>query len=469
MKRGFLNTPRAKKQIEKSNGLETNLPKKADSIHESSPAIKVDFSYKYSYGELSETGVPKGYKNSKLENTNFPDEKKAYDPKIYIHTRLPPRQASQGLSNSGGCQTECLVSGFVKRTIHETPGFPSDPLPCPGGICYRIGDAGEKGLGVFSTRLIGAGELIIDERPLIILPSSSIFAYIDDPNFPSYTHEQQKQIQLHEQNRAMQVVYDRMLPENQKAFMELYNCHKSDGSGEFMGRVRTNGLMVDPEQFRDADTTGDFGIYSAIYKVLSRINHSCCPNTIRKWHTDTFTHRLYAARDIPPNTEITLQYCNLLDSSAERAQALAPYGISACTCSPACNGDPAQIKLSSERRARTKRALSSILFPPKHFTPGVSRDRWLLPAIERLRDLEEEQLEGLRHYKGVLFTLTEAYIHLCDVEKALMYGRKLKKVYKAWMGEELDPMYWTEKGIRASPMYRTGMLIAAGEGYMRIT
>ncbi|KAF7289377.1 Amine oxidase [Mycena indigotica] len=47
------------------------------------------------------------------------------------------------------------------------PGYPQ-PLRTVSKPTFRVGEAGSKGLGLFAARALGQGELIIDERPLLI-------------------------------------------------------------------------------------------------------------------------------------------------------------------------------------------------------------------------------------------------------------------------------------------------------------
>ncbi|KAF9060721.1 hypothetical protein BDP27DRAFT_1183377, partial [Rhodocollybia butyracea] len=254
-----------------------------------------------------------------------------YGSNEYIYATVPPIPPGTKYSDFPGGYSGCWISRHVKRTIEATPNFPTPPLVPTGGKVYRIANAGEKGLGMFATRLIHAGDLIIDEWPLIVVPTSNLaLKGLLDPLMIKYKPEQWKQITLHENNRGMELAYNRLDPERKKAFMVLFNCHTSDGSGEFMGaRVRTNGISIDETRLRDE---GIFKTYNVLFVPSSLFPHSCCPNTFFRWHNDTFSVRVIAVRDIPKGAEITLQYCSIMDPTAERAATLDCYGISPCAC-----------------------------------------------------------------------------------------------------------------------------------------
>ncbi|KAJ4000223.1 hypothetical protein F5050DRAFT_1804315 [Lentinula boryana] len=460
MKKGFLTTSKAKQQLN-----ETETEKKdADSVVANTSVSRNLNSgvspntpqwTRFSHGLVAEAGLPNGYERSK--RTWASESPDLNDPQAFCYVTLPSVKSGAVLPDNLGNRTECCVSVHVKNLIEKTPGFPSPPLQPTGGKAYEIRDAGAKGLGVFATRLIRAGDIIMDDRPLIFSPSGST-AFLRDPEFvrtlQTYTLGQSKQIVLYEMDQVIKGAFDRMPVENQKAFMELYNSHKEDGSGEYIGRSRTNGAGIDGKKLRDQGTTGPVGAYSVVCYDYSRMNHCCCPNSVFHWHTDTFTIRVCAIRDIPAGEEISINYCSVLDSAAERAQSLAPYGILSCTCSPSCS-DPALAKISDERRARFK--IPIVLHPPA----GRSRAgaTWVQPALTRLRELEEENLQAADEYRRTLHQLVNIYCFLQDVDKVLFYAHKLDAVCRAMdRSKEVDRNLLTRQGVKHTAGWQTGML-----------
>ncbi|KAE9386381.1 hypothetical protein BT96DRAFT_1026255 [Gymnopus androsaceus JB14] len=328
------------------------------------------------------------------------------------------------------------ISIHVKHFILSTPGFPRAPLPPTNPDAYQIVDAGGgKGLGMFAARDIRAVDLVVDERPMMVVPGSSTGVLANKEGFGKYTEEQQKQILLYEMGRAIEIAWSRMPEMHQRAFMELKNAHEQDGSGPHMGRTRTNGR-----------------IDCAICKDISRINHSCSPNVVFSWHISSFSVRIRAVRDIPSGSEMTISYCRILDSAAERAKALAPYGIDPCLCSLACS-DFVKSNISDERRARFKDPLKLSPKPPE---PGEPPNAWVQLALTRLQELEEENLQAAREYRRTLVQLIHIRVFLLDVQKVLYFARKLKAVYKVKDEEEMPEMYTSGEGIERHPYWMMG-------------
>ena len=54
--------------------------------------------------------------------------------------------------------------------------------------------------------------------------------------------------------------------------MALANSYTEDGSGPILGIVRTNGYQV-PGLYDSGDEDDNAGAYTAVLKVMSRINH----------------------------------------------------------------------------------------------------------------------------------------------------------------------------------------------------
>lgn len=92
------------------------------------------------------------------------------------------------------------------------------------------------GLGLYATRNIRSGELIIAERPLVLVVAQ---LKVSNRSNPSFTLEQCLQIALAEKEQELRLLIDRMLPEDQAEFMALANSHLYDGSGpSIMGIIR---------------------------------------------------------------------------------------------------------------------------------------------------------------------------------------------------------------------------------------
>ncbi|KAF8208495.1 hypothetical protein K438DRAFT_1961095 [Mycena galopus ATCC 62051] len=116
--------------------------------------------------------------------------------------------------------TECPLFPGSKEVVMNVPGFPRS-LVQPAAPAFRLGSAPGKGLGVFSTRALNAGDLL-SEGPLLI---SARGLYVSP--VPNYTQEMFMQHSMDHFEKYLAV--GRMRPENKAAFMSLANSHTNDG------------------------------------------------------------------------------------------------------------------------------------------------------------------------------------------------------------------------------------------------
>ncbi|KAL1726159.1 hypothetical protein EV714DRAFT_287407 [Schizophyllum commune] len=226
--------------------------------------------------------------------------------------------------------SEIMLDAATKRKLYAQKDFPK-PLTQPASPAHRISPAGKKGLGMFATRALSAGDLILAERPLMVRalgpppytgPQMGLFR--NPPSLVSRVVEMEFQIE---------VMVQRMAPKNRNAFLALTNSPDLSGCGNLVGRMYTNGRDV-LQGFTFSGMPGGSATYTGLFDKLSRVNHSCTPNAVFTWDSLSFSGSLRAIRDIQPDEEITITYCNPSLSTAERAAALAPYNIK-CDC-PAC-------------------------------------------------------------------------------------------------------------------------------------
>ena len=173
-------------------------------------------------------------------------------------------------------RSEWIVHGPTEAKIINTPGFPK-PVPKPktsNGIqpAYIVKSTPDMGLGVFATRDIKMNELIFAERPLLVSPRNINNYTALNVRHYDFT-KTRMEILLMEWEKMLEVAVGRMEPEDRKAFMELTNIHKEDGSGPIHGIIRTNGFGVnkifDGPNIRADGSNG----YGGVIKIGSPINH----------------------------------------------------------------------------------------------------------------------------------------------------------------------------------------------------
>ncbi|KAK0207347.1 hypothetical protein IW262DRAFT_1282168 [Armillaria fumosa] len=328
---------------------------------------------------------------------------------------------------------ECMLTGYVKKKILATPGFPR-PIERTKELMFRISSTPDRGLGMFAAKPMKMGDLILDERPMMVAP------VLSDPHtitFPeNFTDDEVLQAARYEYEKTLGFCFRRMPKENQRAFMDLSNCHQRDGSGKLFGIIKTNAYEVDG--LKDKNAQEPFGIYTGVWDKLSRLNHSCSPNVCRDWNTASFSMQIRAVRDIEEGEELTTTYCGILNPAAERQTDLAPYDFR-CTCA-ACS-DPS--KSDVKRQGFSRRPVLVSPFVGK----GKAKGDWLDPALKMLAEMEEEGVQASLYYKVTLYQLVMACVYMADKDKALMYGRKLAAISRA-RGESMNGTFTSAKKLK---------------------
>jgi hypothetical protein len=148
--------------------------------------------------------------------------------------------------------------------------------------CYDVCQVAGKGLGLVAKRQISAGEKILEEAPTIY--GDSHLCHI------SYVRHLFEQLSDRDHERVLKLA--NAFPEDQE-----------------MGILRTNtyGLGVEGDLF-------------GLFLELSRVNHSCRPNSERCWDAEREVETLYALCDIGPGEELTVSYIQVAEMTREERQ-----------------------------------------------------------------------------------------------------------------------------------------------------
>ncbi|KAF8178680.1 hypothetical protein K438DRAFT_1604790 [Mycena galopus ATCC 62051] len=341
--------------------------------------------------------------------------------------------------------SQCFFYPGSKEVLMKIPKFPHRLTP-PARPNFRMIDVAGKGAALVSTRALKMGDLILNERPLFVCARG-----VSVPCPPTFTREQVLQYHLKKLEESFQIAINRMPPETKAAFMALRNSHTEDGSGPITGIVRTNGMSLEGLRPGVTDETKE---YSAICKDISRLNHSCSPNTAPRFHMPSFSYRLYAVRDIAAGEELTYQYTDAGRPAAVRQAALKSYAF-VCKC-PACTDAPA----SDPRRA----AISA--FSAAHagmLTTDFLDDHLIGKCRTQFDLIVREGLEHILLHFDVVKLLMEGCIGHGDAQGASEWAAKLEKCY--WdeshdvldVADLLDPK---SPAYQKHPLWRT--LVDAG-------
>ncbi|KAF9100543.1 hypothetical protein BGX27_000344 [Mortierella sp. AM989] len=112
-----------------------------------------------------------------------------------------------------------------------------------------------------------------------------------------------------------------MSKKNKKYLLSLRNIYSEDEMPNVLGIIKTNALPLG----QDAEECG-------VYRVISRINHSCAPNVHHFWNTITKKEYIYAVKDIAAGDEILTSYEDVLMPWATRQASLQKKFRFECRC-----------------------------------------------------------------------------------------------------------------------------------------
>ncbi|KAG5636028.1 hypothetical protein H0H81_009351 [Sphagnurus paluster] len=363
---------------------------------------------------MEKIALPENYEvNKPTYNTADWNKTDYADGDIYM-TTLPPQNKGETLADNPDNWTECLFHfAEQKRKIVSTPGFPS-PVVRPPQVRHRVGPS-RFGTGVFATRNIQMGQLILSERPLLICPVS---VPIQIPQLPEglrdsdFTFEQYTQARINDYEELLKVCVNRMEPENKEAFFKLHNSHTDDGSGPIFGRIRTNGIGILSDTSAEQKAAGNYGC-TGIFNVVSYLNHSCTPNVTYKFSLDSISIQVRATRNIKKGEELFMSYCNIDDPTSVRQKQLRSYDFQ-CTCR-VCN-DPTTDALLERIQINTSLDKCD---------PSQS---YMAHAEQWLAQIEALGWEQLKEYGSYLSMAMVAAMGIKDSAK----HRRYQDMHEAW-------------------------------------
>ncbi|KAK0189853.1 hypothetical protein F5146DRAFT_932000 [Armillaria mellea] len=220
----------------------------------------------------------------------------------------------------------------LRRTIgDEDSPVRHGRLSCPLGdpILHDVLGAGK---GMFAAKDLAPGDLILRERPVVVIPEI----------IPTVNGDASQFIILAVQN---------VPPKEKEVFLQLHDCKKFPDNVK--GIVDTNAMNI-------GRLPGPFeGSFAGVALGLSRINHRfvlglpCAPNAICAWHTPSFTFNITAFKPIKAGEQIFISYLTqteILKPRAARIKTLQDKYAFACQC-PSCSLPKKECKSSNGRRA----------------------------------------------------------------------------------------------------------------------
>ncbi|KAI0668117.1 hypothetical protein C8Q78DRAFT_1081516 [Trametes maxima] len=231
------------------------------------------------------------------------------DGRLHAHVaRLPREQPTACIESTVACLLKGTHAHLAASEQRPAPLAVVHPRP------YVVLDVPCKGVGVYARTAIAAGERIVVERPLVMVPD--VFVY-EDCAYGTWN------------SSPGEVLYGELLkamcPANREAFLSLPNRYRGSIQCEVTGIIKSNAWKIGTLPGSDAG-------YTAVLRDGRWINHSCAPNAVPHWRPHDLTMTYSALRHIELGEEITVSHsADLLLPWAERQAALG-FTCSCRTC-----------------------------------------------------------------------------------------------------------------------------------------
>jgi len=175
--------------------------------------------------------------------------------------------------------------------------------------CFAAAEMPDRGWGLFATRDIARGELVLAESPLISFSGSYVW----------WMQDAQQQFDLLSQHVQQQVL------SLADAFQLVDDIFPGGVHKTLEGILKTNSYM--------GGTSSHDGV---LCLITSRFNHSCVANLSHHWEEESGQHVAYANSDIAAGDELLTDYLHPATEKTERRQILFQrYGF-LCDCA-ACS------------------------------------------------------------------------------------------------------------------------------------
>lgn len=205
----------------------------------------------------------------------------------------------------------------------------AQPIPNPPTPLYRITSIPLKGLGILANRTIKVGEVIIAERPIMIMP------------------ERLECLHQRTLDQVHFVVFDEMRYASQLALSSLSSTDTD--THPMVSKIWNNEICLELDSHSDSTSSSSTYAYSAVYPMIARCNHACACNA--RWHFDAslFALKLCAVRDIEVGEQITVSYIHHLIPRLDRRKKLKEKWGFECDCK-ACSWHSVEDQAASDRR-----------------------------------------------------------------------------------------------------------------------
>ena len=281
---------------------------------------------------------------------------------------------------------------------------------------FVIKESPGKGRGLFATRKIKEGQIILEEYPLFRLTEAMFPMSLDafeTNHFPNMDEDTRAKI------LKLKDLAENMKNLDRKTARELVRkdpdllLYKDAKSGQMNKIFRIiHGTSISICDFPALYSDKEYGLYNNI----SLINHSCVANAIWSWVMNDFTkQQVRAIMTIEKGEEITVCYRTMTEftyaSRQSRQQQLLEYGAFRCQCSQ-CSLQGEELEENERIRTELREKEDEImkLMFNQHLQASEGSDgRRDLKKAMKLSQRRTKLLQKLDLRAGFMYVMMQSY------------------------------------------------------------
>ncbi|KAK5742819.1 hypothetical protein LTR17_003067 [Elasticomyces elasticus] len=298
--------------------------------------------------------------------------------------------------------------------------------------CCEIRAVGNRGVGVFATRTIPAGTLIIKEKPIVTFPKHNLDVELEDvaTAYDKLTDADKTRYD------ALRTIID--MPN--RSHDDIFSTPEID---------LTNPRVLTFLRFNSNACGGDVGC-----GVYDTFNHACKPNATRLG-TGRKSMECWSISEIQARQEITVCYHDALFSltAAERQQEMPLWGYRwKCECD-LCAGPADKLRVSDMRRKLIRHL--HVLFngadlPVTHNKLSAKAVKKSMIAQIGLKDISDCTIPCMWMMATLLDTEGavlggEVAKHYAEIANQLLNGSRRKGIYKLPAPERVNFLAWRKR------------------------
>jgi hypothetical protein len=290
-------------------------------------------------------------------------------------------------------------------TAYLLESFSNEDQEDRGRLPYEARESGDRGIGLFATRKLRAGEALTAKHPVLLVARELLY---------NVTREQRQ--------RLLEISI-KQLP--QKTTDLVMGLAKSRGGNVYDDIVQTNAKGM---RLGQASHLG-------VVPETARVNHACRPNTYYRFDDYTLTLDFFPLRDIEAGEELSYTYGFSELQYRDRQQKLNDEWGFKCSCS-LCSA-------SKEERAKSDDHLEDIAGIKERLPDtfdGVPQLIALLPQLISLMEAENLTIE-LPMYEEIL---AYAWSSMGIEDRAKHWAKRARKGWEIVAGKES----WEAKRMR---------------------